>query len=698
MTHDFLSIIVPTSQGRIPWSLLHSIKEQSLDSNKYEIILVFNKKNPPANVVPWSNVRFLFSPFRGVNHARNLGIVHALGSVLLFLDDDCILQNTRHLETLLELHNQHPQQKSIGGPYTLSKKSSAAARAYHWNRTRWLKTHSLGQWHSQVLLGGNASYKSEIFKAGLRFSPGITYGGSETPLNVEIYHKYGPHLFLEDMAVEHASRLSVMSFLKKAYLQGKGWAFQQKFHSDAIAKDKTPVPRASWCTHALIYLYNLLFMIGYRTSIFERRFWLWSAIEEVSKKLLRPLETAWSDGRLAHHVATTEYFPFLPAPQKRSTVTIAAHESLYEKLKSVSKQEFQDSSFGLNPSLDPGRVFTDLLRISQFFSFPPETLSFMPQSSQEGQLLIHDLPQGVVIFDPAVSDNFKSWSKQRLEISKLKSPVYYLSCEDKVLAKKVWPHVKKSNFFPLDNVFVDATVWKQYLNSSTNPYNHFSWNLYLHKNPISALYNNAKIGQPLKLDTLCLHARTHFLNSPQRAFYQTNYVLLGTHWKKRSLLLKLTLAFSAMLNWIPKDFKKSSEQLMQSWQLKINHWNIEAQETSSLLYKWTAYALHRLYWAGHRAYWLLSEAFWFLYKIFTFVGAQLIWRTFDGLILIYLALNTSYWFLHAHFIGPTLGFLRSLLEEPEHIRQLPLKQRYKQRLILFAKKWGWLLLRGVRLR
>lgn len=698
MTNDFLSIIVPTSSGRIPWSLLHSIKEQSLDSNNYDIVLVFNKKKPPANVIPWPNVRFLFSPIAGVNHARNLGLLHAKGNILLFLDDDCTLQNKNYLSLLVDLHRQHPEQKSIGGPYMTSSTASAAARAYHWNRNHWLQSHRLGQWHSQVLLGGNASYKKMVFENGLRFSPGITYGGSETPLNLEICQKYGPHLFLDSLSVEHASQLSVMSLLQKAYMQGKGWAFQKKFHQNAVSQTPSRETSKDLITSLLLYFYNILFMMGYRTSIFERRFWWRSAAEELALRIFAPLFNFWNDLSLARIVSTNEYFPYLPASPRLQINTVHEHESLFSKLQSTPKHELETASFTIDTRNRPDSVFLDLLKISNFYSIVPEQLSFSAYEKQEPALLIHFLSQGVVVFDPALSDHYKTWNKQRLELSKIKTSIYYLSSPDTSVVRHAWPHKKQTVFYPLDNVFIDKTIWDSYLKGQPPLHNHFSWTQFLLKNPMRVDFNFTKVGLQIKMDTLCDHAKVYFLSSPQRAFYQQNYVLLGNGWKTRSQLLRWSTQIQKNLNWIPHDWKQFVKATMLKLHQRATHWNIEAQETSSLVYKWTAYALHRLYWMSHRLFWISSEVYWFFYKAITYAGSQIIWRTFDALVFLYLILNSIFWFLHAHIFGPTIGFFRSLAEEPEHIKNLPAPQRYKQRMILVAKKWGWLFLRGVRLR
>lgn len=264
-----LSIVIPTSKGEFPELLLESIKEQSLDSNLYEVLVVFNKKEPTNNapILPFA-LNVLFSSPCGVNRARNLGIVKSIGDHLLFLDDDCKLTNPKHLERLLQLFKDHPSQMSLGGPYSLPLTASKLDRAYFTVSQSWIQAQRLTDTQSLALLGGNAGYKKEAFNENIQFPDHIQYGGSETPLNSQIKDKYGPHLWCQDLAVEHNSQLNLFIFLKKAFLQGRGAGYAAQYlqqqNSSFDILDHTPEAQD---LQYYIYSYDLLFFIGYQSSV-----------------------------------------------------------------------------------------------------------------------------------------------------------------------------------------------------------------------------------------------------------------------------------------------------------------------------------------------------------------------------------------------------------------------------------------------
>lgn len=700
MTTPALSIIVPTSLGRIPWPLLHSIKEQSLDSNLFEIILVFNGKKKPANTVPMTNAHLLYSPLKGVNHARNLGILHARGEILLFLDDDCRLTQKNYLSSMLELHRTHPQQMSMGGPYVLPVKSSWLARAYHHNQSEWLRAQMCGPQHSKALLGGNASYKKQIFIEGLRFSPGIVYGGSETPLNTEVLKKFGPHGFYQELSLEHMSRLTPWTFIKKAYLQGKGSAFQKKFYN-TLAASTLQREHLSPLLRILLWIYDFCFMMGYRTSIYERRYWWASLGEEFFQRISAPFQPIVSDVKAAKHMAFSAPAPlFSPASpaSPRETSVVPANATLFTHLQNMSENDLHKKAIELPTSSRCDAVYDSLNKISSYFGIAPETLSFANTHRTPAALTTHNRGGFVFVFCPDLSENYLAWSRERVEASSIKGPVTYLYSESAAATKNIWPHKLHPTFYPLDGVAMHKDVWLQYLSTTADPMNHFSWNRFVQAKLPPPQRTAAKVGASPNIKTLSQHAKTAFLNQPSRVFYQEHMVLLGqNHWR-RSFLLRVFLWISQITNHLPSSWTQAFSLNMQGLQARISHWHLETRETSSLFYKWMAYALHRTYWFLHKVFWTLSEVYWCLYKIVTFTLAQLVWRSFDVAIFMYMFFNTAYWRLHVVFIGPALGFLASLFEEPPHFKNLPLSERYKQRALLFLRKWAWLFLRGARLR
>ena len=213
------------------------------------------------------DLKVLFSPVAGVNPARQLGIEQAKGHLLFFLDDDCLLINPEHLKTLLSLNIKNPEQMTFGGPYTLPKSTSRLEQAYHFISQSWLQTQRLDSTKSAALLGGNACYKKEVFLKGFTFPKNIKYGGSETPLNTQLYKHYGAHTWCEDLSVEHHCPLNGYLFLKKAYLQGRGaGAFPQSTarHRQALIDHHSLALNADFSRH--IYWYSVFFYIG-KTSV-----------------------------------------------------------------------------------------------------------------------------------------------------------------------------------------------------------------------------------------------------------------------------------------------------------------------------------------------------------------------------------------------------------------------------------------------
>lgn len=648
-----------------------------------------------------TNAHMLYSPVKGVNHARNLGIVHARGEVLLFLDDDCRLPHTHYLQTVIELHALHPHQVSMGGTYKLPKKSSWFARAYHYNQQNWLASQKCGSDRSRVLLGGNASYKKTVFQKDLRFSPGIKYGGSETPLNNQIFQTHGAHHFYPSLTLEHASHLTPWTFVKKAYLQGKGSAFQKKFYSSGPMEWHAPAGAPPFPVRLLLWLYDICFMIGYRTSIYERRHWITSFFEEVTKRLISPWQPVFTDIRAARDLAFSK--PLLSLTHMSSAdsaqiVRIGASESLFKKLKQLTEKDLLEKSIALPLLGSADALYRDLQKIQRYFGRAPETFNFANIHRTPAKLVTHNVGDFVFVFSPEFSSNYESWDRDRVELSSLKAQVVYLFSQPQDINKTIWPHKLHPSFFPLDGMAVRTSVWIDYITSNADPLNHFSWSAYANAHISPPQHLPLKVGHAQNIKTLQSHARTHFFNFPTREFYRDNMVLLGNSCRRRSILLKFFLLMRSVSDRLPEGWIATTMRASKHLLSRVHHWQLEAQETSSLAYKWTAYALHRTYWFLHKTFWVANEVYWFFYKIVTFAVAQIVWRSFDALMFLYLKLNNLYWRMHVLCIGPALGFLVSLFDEPASIKQLPPRERFKQRTLLFMRKWAWLFLRGARLR
>lgn len=91
-----VSVIVPSFEpDTYVWDCLDSLCAQSLDSTKYEIIIVLNGRKMPyfeaLNNYARNqkvSIRVFYNKIQGVSQARNLGIEKARGKYIAFIDDD----------------------------------------------------------------------------------------------------------------------------------------------------------------------------------------------------------------------------------------------------------------------------------------------------------------------------------------------------------------------------------------------------------------------------------------------------------------------------------------------------------------------------------------------------------------------------------------------------------------------------------
>lgn len=104
-----VSVIIPTyRQDKLLQESLRSLYAQSLDKHDYEVIVVLNGEQQPyeARILQFAQehsdmqLRYLYAETPGVSHARNIGLDHAVGEYIAFVDDDDFVSPT-YLEELL---------------------------------------------------------------------------------------------------------------------------------------------------------------------------------------------------------------------------------------------------------------------------------------------------------------------------------------------------------------------------------------------------------------------------------------------------------------------------------------------------------------------------------------------------------------------------------------------------------------------
>jgi GT2 family glycosyltransferase len=215
--------------------LLESIEAQ--DGNvAMEVFVVANPPCPSLERYLKSahhKVTYLSSEAVGANTARNLGVERAKGETILFIDDDCFLQDRKFVEKHVQAHRSYPEAAAIGGPYLLLPTSSVVAKAYHEEQVLWVRQGVSGRDGARHLLGGNCSFKSSVFKEdGFRFDEELRFGGTETELFFRLRQAERKLMYLAGLRIEHRLKMSLRSLIKKSFLQGVGAAYMlRKFES-----------------------------------------------------------------------------------------------------------------------------------------------------------------------------------------------------------------------------------------------------------------------------------------------------------------------------------------------------------------------------------------------------------------------------------------------------------------------------------
>ncbi len=105
-----ISVIIPTYEfNNYVLECLESLKKQTLDKEKYEILMIVNGENQEyyqnlkvlLKKLEINNIKVFYTEEKGVAKARNIGIFNSKGKYIFFLDDDDYI-DTELLEKALE--------------------------------------------------------------------------------------------------------------------------------------------------------------------------------------------------------------------------------------------------------------------------------------------------------------------------------------------------------------------------------------------------------------------------------------------------------------------------------------------------------------------------------------------------------------------------------------------------------------------
>ena len=239
---------------------LQALKKQSLSPDFWEVAFIFRTephfeiKKQIQQVFPTAVI--LVSPLhQTVSEIRNLAFKELQSPIIYFLDEDVILDKSKHLETVLSLHSKHSSLTAIGGAYLDHPSSSFFGKIYNWIVRIWMIKHYSSS-QQDFLPAGNFSIKSHPKFSARFYSPNVSGFGAEELFFFKSLHEEGLlSSWMTELDTNHLARHSFKDFVQRAWLQGRALARKDRFSRRNVKIFiKEPAPLL-YKVFALFYLF-----------------------------------------------------------------------------------------------------------------------------------------------------------------------------------------------------------------------------------------------------------------------------------------------------------------------------------------------------------------------------------------------------------------------------------------------------------
>jgi len=108
-----ISIVIPTiNRYNDLFNTLNNLKNQSFQN--FEILIIDQTDKEFAQEVFFDKTRYFWKPFKSASKARNVALIEASSSIILYLDDDVIIENKDFILQHL-IHFKNPKVSGVSG-------------------------------------------------------------------------------------------------------------------------------------------------------------------------------------------------------------------------------------------------------------------------------------------------------------------------------------------------------------------------------------------------------------------------------------------------------------------------------------------------------------------------------------------------------------------------------------------------------
>lgn len=230
-----ISIIVPTYNRKESLKrCLSSLEGQGYPRDKYEIIIVDDGSSYDVTETIKGigsnnrNIKLIQQHHKGPASARNLGVEAALGNIIGFVDDDCMVDKD-WVKLLAESHRINPNVIAIGG-FTLTSTQKAAVLVSQFLSNCSIETYVNARKEVVFFPTCNVSLKKYAFEK-YKFNENFLFpGGEDLEFFWQLFKDNYRFIWDKNIKVVHFRDDDSISFIKQAYIYGRGNLLAQHIH------------------------------------------------------------------------------------------------------------------------------------------------------------------------------------------------------------------------------------------------------------------------------------------------------------------------------------------------------------------------------------------------------------------------------------------------------------------------------------
>ncbi len=228
MEHLNFSVIVTTyNRERLLAACLDSVLNQDYPPDGYEIVVVDDgSRDGTAKLVrSLDGIRYLYQENRGWAAARNLGIAHSRGEVLVFIDDDC-LAAPHWLRRYEEAYARHPEVGGVAGRVSCGPQTNLAGKIRFEGHVAIFNEFNapLGTRYDKAgyvlfCYGANRSYLRHVLSA-TTFDPALRYF-EDLDFDLRLRERRVPIFYDPRIEVQHHYHLSAQERVRSHFYYGR---------------------------------------------------------------------------------------------------------------------------------------------------------------------------------------------------------------------------------------------------------------------------------------------------------------------------------------------------------------------------------------------------------------------------------------------------------------------------------------------